>query len=369
MFKVNLEYLRRKSSQRYIPEIDALRFFAIIPVMLVHFSGALLTYNENFDRAVIDQENAFRHALITGNTGLYLFFAISGFILTLPFIAKDRSQFRFKNYYLRRLVRIEPPYLIAITMFFVVHIALGEKSIEFLFERYLASFFYVSMMIYEARPYILPVSTSLEIEIQFYLLMPLLLILLKLIDNKIWRGIIYTLLLLSTYFINLFPFHELNDFMRFFLSGIIAADVYKHFEIRRHYIWDAVFIIDLPLLFIIPNHFIMSILLFLIIISSTHTVFLKRFLTGQLITIIGGMCYSLYLLHYPLFHLFMRLFTNKLSFFESFEANYLFQATIFIPLSIVLISGYFILIEKPFMFLSQKVGRDKDKTIKSTETV
>ena len=65
----------------------------------------------------------------------------------------------------------------------------------------------------------------------------------------------------------------------------------------------------------------------------------------------------------------MRLFTNKLSFFESFEANYLFQATIFIPLSIVLISGYFILIEKPFMFLSQKVGRDKDKTIKSTETV
>ena len=132
MFKINLEYLRRKSSQRYIPEIDALRFFAIIPVMLVHFSGALLTYNENFDRAIIDQENAFRHALITGNTGLYLFFAISGFILTLPFIAKDRSQFRFKNYYLRRLVRIEPPYLIAITMFFIVHIALGEKSIEFL---------------------------------------------------------------------------------------------------------------------------------------------------------------------------------------------------------------------------------------------
>jgi peptidoglycan/LPS O-acetylase OafA/YrhL len=219
------------------------------------------------------------------------------------------------------------------------------------------------MMIYEARPYILPVSTSLEIEIQFYLLMPLLLILLKVIDNKIWRGFIYALLLLSTYFINLFPFHELNDFMRFFLAGIIAADVYKHVEIPRNYIWDAVFIVALPLLFIIPNHFIMSILLFLIIISFTHAVFLKRFLTGQLITIIGGMCYSLYLLHYPLFHLMMRLFTNKLSFFESFEANYLFQAAIFIPLSIVLISGYFILVEKPFMFLSQKVGRAKNKAI------
>jgi peptidoglycan/LPS O-acetylase OafA/YrhL len=366
MLNISLELFRRKSSQRYIPEIDTLRFFAIIPVMLVHFSGALLTYNDKYDRVIIDNENTFRHALITGNTGLYLFFAISGFILTLPFIAKERSQFKFKNYYLRRLVRIEPPYLIAITMFFIVHIALGEKSLEFLFERFLASFFYVSMMIYEARPYILPVSTSLEIEIQFYLLMPLLLLLLKVIDNKIWRGFIYSILLLCTYFINLFPFHELNDFMRFFLSGIIAADVYKHIEIRRHYIWDAVFVITLPLLFILNIHYIQSILLFLIIISSTHTVFLKRFLSGQLITIIGGMCYSLYLLHYPLFHLLMRLFTNRLNFFESFEANYLFQAAIFIPISIALISGYFILIEKPFMILSQKVGRDKNKNIRET---
>ena len=101
------------------------------------------------------------------------------------------------------------------------------------------------------------------------------------------------------------------------------------------------------------------ILLFFIVISSMHLVFLKRLLTSQLITIIGGMCYSLYLLHYPLFHLLMKVFTNKLTFFESFEANYLFQAAIFIPISILLISGYFILVEKPFMALSQRIGRSK----------
>lgn len=364
MDKISLESFRRKSSQRYIPEIDALRFFAIMPVMLVHFSGALLAYNLKYDRAIIDQENAFRHILINGNTGLYLFFAISGFILTLPFIDKERSEFRFKNYYLRRFVRIEPPYLIAITLFLIVHLVLAEKSVQFLLDRYLASFFYVSMMIYEARPYILPVSTSLEIEIQFYLLMPLLLLILKAWDNRIWRGFIYLLLLLSTYFVNLFPFHELNDFMRFFLAGIIAADVYKHAGIPKHYIWDLVFIVALPLLFIIPNHFIESLLLFLIILSALHTVYLKRFLTNRWITIIGGMCYSLYLLHYPLFHLFMKVFTNKINFFHSFEASYLLQAAIFIPISIVLIGGYFLLVEKPFMLLGQRVGRRKEVIVK-----
>lgn len=366
MRRINLESFRRKSSQRYMPEIDALRFFAIIPVMLVHFSGALLSYNIKYDRAIIDQENIFRHILITGNTGVDLFFAISGFILTLPFINRQRSEFRFKNYYLRRLVRIEPPYLIAITLFLFVHIVLAEKSVEFLIERYLASFFYVSMMIYETRPYILPVATSLEIEIQFYMLMPLLLIILKIWNNRIWRGFIYSLLLLSTLFINLFPFNELNDFMKYFLAGIIAADVYKHIKIPRHYIWDVIFAIALPLLFIIESHFIKFLLLFFIIISSLHAVLLRPFLTNQWITIIGGMCYSLYLLHYPLFHLMMKLFSNKMSFFQSFEANYLFQGVIFIPISIVLISGYFLLVEKPFMLLSQKIGRHKKISVDST---
>jgi len=355
--KFSLEIFRRKSSQRYIPEIDALRFFAIIPVMLVHFSGALLTYNADFDRQIIDQENIFRHALIHGNNGLYLFFAISGFILTLPFIKKEVKDMHFKNYYLRRLVRIEPPYLIAISLFFIVHIVLAEKSLAFLFEHYIASFFYVHMMIYEARPYILPVSTSLEIEIQFYLLMPLLLILLKKIDSKIWRGAIYSLLFACSFLVNLFPFHELNDFTRYFVAGIVAADIYKHEVFNRNKLWDLVFLITLPMFFIVNESLVKSFLLFFVLTSSLQTVYLKRFLTGQWITIIGGMCYSLYLLHYPLYHLFMRLFTNKLTLFESFEANYLFQAAIFIPLSIAMISLYFILVEKPFMEISQRIGK------------
>ena len=64
----------------------------------------------------------------------------------------------------------------------------------------------------------------------------------------------------------------------------------------------------------------------------------------------------------------MRLFTNKLTIFETFEANYIFQAIIFIPLSIVMISVYFIMIEKPFMVISQRIGKLR-KTKKEVNTV
>lgn len=361
MGKLSLELFRRKSSQRYIPEIDALRFFAIIPVMLVHFSGAFLTYNDKFDRELIDKENAFRHLLINGNHGLFLFFAISGFILTLPFIMKRPAEMRFKNYYLRRLVRIEPPYLIAITLFLLVHIALGQKPLSFLMEHYWASFFYMHMAIFGERPYILPVASSLEIEVQFYLLMPLLLLLLKKFNSPLWRGSIYLALLALSFSVDLFPFHELNDFIRYFIPGIAVADMYKHGVFKRHIAWDLVFIVALPLFFLIPNSMVKCTLLFFIMASALHTVKLKGFLNNKLITIIGGMCYSLYLLHYPLFHLIMRGFTNKLTFFDSFAANYLFQLAIFLPLAIALISIYFLTVEKPFMILSQRVGKMRKK--------
>ncbi|KAB7530485.1 acyltransferase family protein [Flagellimonas olearia] len=362
------DWFERKSSQRYIPEIDALRFFAIIPVMLVHFSGALLSHNVSFDRALIDEGNAARHLLLHGNYGVHLFFAISGFILTLPFIKKQRSELRFKKYFIRRLVRIEPPYIIAITIFLVVHIFLGEQSITFLLERYLASFFYVHNIAFLDSSYILPVAWSLEIEVQFYVLMPLLLFIMKMFDTAYWRYFIYACLLLCSMYTDIFPFVDLNQYMRFFLAGIISADLYVNKAFKRKVFWDIVFVISLPLFFVYDNNWLRFFCLFGIVTSSLNAVYLRKLLSNRLVTIIGGMCYSLYLLHYPLYHLMMKIFTNKLTFFETFEMNYLFQGIIFVPLSIVMISLYFILVEKPFMVLSQKVGKPKEVS-SSNETL
>ena len=84
-------------------------------------------------------------------------------------------------------------------------------------------------------------------------------------------------------------------------------------------------------------------------------------ITNRWVTIIGGMCYSIYLLHFPLYHLLMKLFTNPLTITDNYELTFFLQALIFLPLSVLMITVYYILVERPFMVLSQKFGKPKEK--------
>lgn len=357
-----VDLLRRKSSQKFIPEIDALRFFAIIPVMFAHMSQAFLEYNVNFDRELIESESVLREILFRGNLGVELFFGISGFILTLPFINVARSELKFKKYFLRRLIRIEPPYFIALLIFFAAHLLLAEKDFAFLWERFLSSFFYVHNIVHDSYSYILPPAWSLEVEIQFYLLMPLFLYLFKVFDSRYWRYLLYAILFVVSLNLNVSPHLELSDYMKYFLAGIVAADIYKNVSIPKHFIWDIVFVICLYAFFYYLTDWVLrSIALFLTIIASLHLVHLKKIVTNKWVTIIGGMCYSLYLLHFPFYHLTMKLFTNHLTIAGSYEITFLLQSLIFIPLSILAITVFFLLVEKPFMVLSQRYGKSKVK--------
>lgn len=356
---LNLDTLSRVSNQKYIPEIDALRFLAIIPVMLMHFGTAFLDENGRFIREAVDQSSGLRQVMLTWDLGVMLFFGISGFVLTYPFFKKSISELKFKSYYIRRLVRIEPPYIIALTLFLAVHIMLNEKELLFLLERYGFSLLYIHEFVYDKWSYILPVAWSLEIEVQFYILMPLLLLLLKLRDSIYWRGLIYAILLASSFFLDLVSFRDVNDYMIFFLPGIIAADLHSQGLLKaRHFGWTLIFLASLAAFFFIHQPVMRSLSLFLLIFSAFRvTGLVKVFTNNRLVVVVGGMCYTLYLLHYPIYIFINKIFSAKLTFFDSFELNYIFQALIFIPLSIFLMSWFFLLIEKPFMVLSQRMSR------------
>ncbi|MEP5912356.1 MAG: acyltransferase, partial [Flavobacteriaceae bacterium] len=297
IFSSFLNRLKRKSTQRFIPEIDALRFFAIIPVLLLHFGTAMLDENSLYNRETIDQTNTLRKLILNGGNGVILFFAISGFILALPFIGKKIEDLRFKSYFIRRLIRIEPPYIIAITLFLFVHIILNIKSISFLWERYFASFFYLHNIIYEQWSYILPVAWSLEIEVQFYLLMPIFLYLICLFGNQLWRYAIYICMFVFFILVDVLPgIMDLSDYMYAFIPGIAAADFYKSKLLKKNMIWDFVFMISLVIFFVYGvSGTLKGLLLFLIITSSLNLVLLRKLLSNNIVVIIGGMCYSLYL--------------------------------------------------------------------------
>lgn len=86
---------------------------------------------------------------------------------------------------------------------------------------------------------------------------------------------------------------------------------------------------------------------------------LNRFFTKHLICVIGGMCYSIYLLHYALIALVAPLtvalaakffpFTQSIDSHNAYVVQYWVQASLILPILIAVSAIYFILVERPCM--------------------
>jgi len=194
-----------------------------------------------------------------------LFFAISGFILGLPFARQYLHQaepVRLKAYYLRRLTRLEPPYVIQlifallVTWLFLRH----QPSHRELYHqpdwlaqtlRHLGvSLFYGNGLIYQAHPQPNIVLWSLEIEVQFYLLAPLLARVFQISPAPARRMAIMSLILLPMALGPLmaaFPWlgWTVLGKLQFFMAGFLFCDLYLNGHVRtekRHHLWDLSFL-------------------------------------------------------------------------------------------------------------------------------
>src|SRR4051794_4782019 len=169
--------------------------------------------------------------------GVNIFFFISGFILAIPFLKDyvyNQRRVSLKHYYYRRLTRIEPPYIISLTFFLLVAISIMHQPISDALKHFVASAFYVHNVIYNHISTINPVAWTLEIEVQYYLIAPLIAIALF-FKNDVVRTISLLLLFIlsdSLYSMNSDFFQERNlskslfAYSNIFIAGIIVADWY-----------------------------------------------------------------------------------------------------------------------------------------------
>src|SRR5215207_5804272 len=162
-------------STSYLPEVDGLRFIAIFSVVVImHITNYI---HQKFFASTLLQEGYWKNFALEGGNGVPLFFIISGFILSLPFARwrlNGERKVVLKNYYLRRVTRLEPPYLIALLIFFIAHVwILNAYSFSALLPHFLASAVYLHTVIYHSFSPVLPIAWSLEVEVQFYILAPL----------------------------------------------------------------------------------------------------------------------------------------------------------------------------------------------------
>src|SRR5260221_7236717 len=117
---------RITTSGLYIPELDGLRFIAIALVVIGH-TQQLVAMKLGMTMGA-DETAAFILSRMV--VGVELFFVISGFILGLPFAANslaDGPPVNLRSYFLGRITRLEPPYIICMLLLFVLA---GSPSIE-----------------------------------------------------------------------------------------------------------------------------------------------------------------------------------------------------------------------------------------------
>ncbi|MEU4804890.1 acyltransferase [Actinosynnema sp. NPDC023587] len=150
-------------AMRRFPALDGLRAVAAVIVVVSHFAGPRWTW-------------------VSGWVGVYIFFVLSGFLITTLLLREQSSAGRIslKSFYIRRVFRILPPYLV-ILGFIVLFCALRG---EFYSREFPTALPYYLTFFNEFLPEANPTgpnnffsgSWTLGIEEKFYLFWPVLIV-------------------------------------------------------------------------------------------------------------------------------------------------------------------------------------------------
>ena len=158
-----------RTDPREIASLNGIRSIAIFMLFYVH----LFRFLPNVDRSM----GLIRNFLDNGSESIDMFFVLSGFLISGPLMRQlaRKGTLDLKNFYIKRSLRIFPPYFIfcAIMYFYVIPKlyggtdALGEKRSLIIYDLlYVSNYFHGTIFH----------GWSLSLEEQFYLLFPILLL-------------------------------------------------------------------------------------------------------------------------------------------------------------------------------------------------
>ena len=340
----------------YRPEIDGLRAIAVFAVIFYHLEFSILG----------------NIILKGGFIGVDIFFVISGYLISAIILKEleTKGSFSFLNFYERRARRLLPVlfFVICATIpfayFYLISASIIDYSKSILYSIFFTSNFYflLTKQLYAdvsslLKPFLH--TWSLSVEEQFYIILPIIIV----ISYKFIKKNLFILLIFLTLFsffssIVLESIHPSLSFYLIFsrgwelLFGVILSILENKYG-RQKYQKFSNFFILLGFLLLFQSLFffhknmshISFYLLFpiigtsLIIWYSNNNNFFTKILSSKIFVGLGLISYSLYLWHYPIFA-FARIGNY-------FQNNFIFISLIILITIILSILSYFY-IEKPF---------------------
>jgi len=334
--------------KEHIKSLDFLRGVAALGVVLYHYSGLLLpTLNPNYLTPILSY----------GEYGVQIFFVISGFII--PFSMKKSnytiSDF-WKNLY-RRYIRLAPPAYIAMLFSILIYfsaIIVLKRPIDGIswpgmnLQAIIGNLTFSAPLIQSS--WYNPVFWTLAIEFQFYILIGLLL---PLILNKkyILAFIISSIIILIGHQrpATIDWFGWFFGHASFFFLGIIL------FLQKEKVLKGLLFIVTAILLITVCYYqnsmpkFIFGMITFSVILSGINIQF-------KAATYLGGISYSLYIIHWP-FGILIESITKRIIHLHEYPLGKIVMLLFYTSCAIVFAHFFNKYVEKQFLNYSKKMKK------------
>lgn len=323
-----------------------------------------------------------------GWIGVDIFFVLSGFLITGILLKTKDSPHYFKNFFIRRALRIFPLYYLFLIIIFIVLPIFGSsllgdmsnyKDNQIWYWTYLQNW----LLSFEGFPenYSLHHLWSLAVEEQFYLIWPVIIFftpvkkLIPVICILIFLSFVFRMK--AYQFGLIFPYSYVNTFSRMdtlLLGGLVYILNRDHKEWLKKYAFYILllsssivigFIAFKKSLYFWNLHYIytfigISIATFLSILCSegTMTHKLRMFFQNYFLRWLGKYSYGIYLFHYPLLFILTSLLLPGLNntFHQVLLAKFL-VGCICIIISCLLAYCSFHIIEKRFLNLKEKLAK------------
>ncbi len=325
------------NSTKYIPIINSLRGLASVFVCIYHLIGQPKYFLEN------TYINKIAHF---GSFGVQIFFVITGIVIPIALISGKYTYNLFGKFILKRIIRIEPPYLFSI-LIIVIYLLLRNHFLPKTSDQIPSAknlLLHIGYLIpfVKNQYWLNPVYWTLAIEFQFYILISLIfpiLVYKKLIIRIIGYIIVFGLSVI-------FPSDALAPvWLPIFIVGIIYTNlIYK--KIKQSEFWS-IFIISIAFSFFLHN-----VTVCIVCVCTLAIIHFFSYYKSNIGDFLGDISYSLYLVHM----VFGVAIVNVLSHHVSHIYSKLIVVLFGLLISIILAYLFYLLVEKPSKKLASKIS-------------